>query len=228
MTLGKKNSFFLFCFIFVCCSESENDKMSVSNITFAHRPSESIIALANDYTPYTIDTICADLHVFVMSALKEQSGYNWPEYYYTNGDKDIEQQIDKYLAPELRDYWGELSLIVEYRTEVCNSIRLTLYNSDGVCLSDITEKAQFYANAPYDWSEKVQNLLVNSKKKLLGKIKLGTTISEYLSYHPMVFAEAHFIFPDLKKETFDNGNYVKVEIELANNTILTGVTNASK
>ena len=224
MTSGKIYIILIICIcILACNNENEREGKPESNVSFAHRPSESIIALANNYSTYTVDTTCADLQVFVTSALKEHPDYNWPVYYYTKGDKEIEQQIEEYLAPELKDYKGELSLVLEYRTEVCNSIRLSLYDPNDMLIADITKEAQFYANSPMDWTEKVKNILVNSDKKLLGKIKLGTTIDEYLSYHPMIFAEAHFIFPNIKKEAFANGNHIKIEIELANDTTLTGI-----
>lgn len=231
MTSGRLWVFLILVLSLISCNHEEKTQLGDYGncLVFVHRPSESIIARANDYTPNTVDTACADLHVYVMSSLKELSGYQTPQYYSIKGDENIEQQIKAFLDPSNDIFSGDYPVIVEYRTELCKNICLKLYSSDNILLSDITDKAQFYyVRDPWDVSEVVQNILVNSEKKLLGRVKLGTTISEYLSYHPMIFAEAHFIFPDLEKETFDKGNYVKIEIELENNTILTGITNVSK
>lgn len=110
---------------------------------------------------------------------------------------------------------------VEYRTKTCKDIRIGLYDKNGLFISDITENARFhYVIGPNSREEDAMNLLISSDRKLLGRIKLGTTIKEYLSYHPMIFAEAHFIFDGVEKGGFSNGNYAAIEIELGDGTIL--------
>ena len=56
---------------------------------------------------------------------------------------------------------------------------------------------------------------------MLGKIKTETNIKKYLSDNPCMFAEAHFVFDGIDKESLSNGNHAKVEIELSNRIILT-------
>lgn len=205
---------------------SSGDDIIIGNdgyhLTYIHQPSESLIAYHNDYSPKIIDTTCADLHIYVTSSLREQPGYSTPQYYSIDGDKAIEIQLANFLDPNNDKYIGDVPIPVEYRTETCNSIRITMYDKNGSFISDITAKARFfYVNDPSDLSEIGQNIIINSEKNLLGKIKIGTTIKEYLSYDPFVFAEAHFIFDGIDQECFSNGNYAKVEIELGNGVILT-------
>ncbi|NMA73041.1 MAG: hypothetical protein GX963_02530 [Bacteroidales bacterium] len=215
---------YLFTAILVMSCSGENDPIVRNHgyqLNYIHRPAESLIAYQNDYPPNTIDTAWADLQIFVTSALREQPGYT-PQRYSIDGDKAIELQLANFLDPDNDKYTGDMPIPVEYRTEACKSIRITMYDKNGSFLSDITDQARFfYVNDPNDHSEVGQNIIINSEKKLLGKIKIGTTIKEYLSNNPLVFAEAHFIFDGIDKESFSNGNYTKVEIELSNGIILT-------
>lgn len=223
MTLGRFFICLLATILMMSCSD-ENDT-TVGNdgyhLSYIHRPSESLIAYQNDYSPNIIDTAYADLHIYVTSALREQSGYSTLQHYSIDGDKEIELQLGNFLDPENDKYTGDVPIPVEYRTEACKSIRITMYDKNDTFISDITDQARFfYVNAPNDHSEIGQNIIINSEKKLLGKIKIGTTIKEYLSDMPFVFAEAHFIFDGIDKESFSNGNYAKVEIELGNGIVL--------
>ena len=224
MTSGRIFIYLLTAILVMSCS-GENDTIVGNHgyhLTYIHRPSESLIAYQNDYSPDIIDTACADLHVYVTSALREQPGYSTPQHYSIDGDKAIEVQLANFLDPNNDKYTGDVPIPVEYRTETCKSIRITMYDKNGSFISDITDQARFfYANDPSDHSEVGQNIIINSEKKLLGKIKIGTTIKEYLSDNPFVFAEAHYIYDGIDKESFSNGNYAKVEIELSNGIILT-------
>jgi hypothetical protein len=116
---------------------------------------------------------------------------------------------------------------VYYVTESCKNITMAHYDKNDNFVSDITDKARFYCPEyfggvynPDNFGPLGYNLLFDSNKKLLGRIKDGTTISQYLSYHPLVFANAFFVFPDLLMETISKGNYILVEIELDNDVIL--------
>lgn len=224
ITLGRI-FIYLFTAILVMSCNSENDTIVGNhgyNLTYIHRPSESLIAYQNDYSPNIIDTTCADLHIYVTSSLREQPGHSTLQYYSIDGDKAIELQITDFLDPNNDKYTGDVPIPVEYRTETCKSIRIAMYDKDGSFIYDITDQARFfYANDANDHSEAGQNIIINSEKKLLGKINIGTTIEEYLSYNPFVFAEAHFIFDGINKESFSNENYAKIEIELSNGSILT-------
>ena len=224
ITLGRI-FIYLFTAILVMSCNSENDTIVGNHgyhLSFIHRPSENLIAYQNDYSPNIIESTFADLHVYVTSFLKEQPGYSMPQYYSIDGDKAIELQIENFFDPNNDKYTGDVPIPVEYRTQACKSIHITMYDKNDSFISDITDRARFfYANDPSDHSEIGQNIIVNSDKKLLGKIKIATTIKEYLSDNPFVFAEAHFIFEGVDKESFSNGNYVKVEIELSNGSILT-------
>lgn len=216
---------YLFTAILVMSCSGENDTIVGNHgwhLNYIHRPAESLIAYHNDYSPNIIDTTCADLHIFVTSALKVQPGYSTPHHYSIDGDKAIELQLANFLDPDNDKYTGDVPIHVEYRTEACKSIRITMYDKNGSFISDITDQARFfYVSNPNSHSEVGENIIINSEKKLLGKIKIGTTIKEYLSDNPLVFAEAHFIFDGIDKESFSNGNYAKVEIELSNGIILT-------
>lgn len=224
MTLGRIFICLITAILVMSCSSETNTIIGNHgyHLTYIHRPSENLIAYQNDYSPDIIDTTCADLHVYVTSSLKEQPGYSTPQHYSIDGDKEIELQLANFLDPDNDKYTGDVPIPVEYRTEACKSIRITMYDKSDSFISDITDKALFfYANDPSDHSEVGQNIIINSNKKLLGKIKIGTTIKEYLSDNPFVFAEAHFIFEGIDKESFSDGNYAKIEIELSNGIILT-------
>lgn len=189
------------------------------HLLFLHSPAERVLAFENEYSTYTVDTACADLRVNVGCLPREVPGYRTPQPYYAESDKEIERKIAEFLDPKGEKFNGTMPISVTYTTEVCKAIRISLYDKDGVFISDITDGARFYY--VYTQYEIEFDLLINSEKKLLGRIAPGTTIKEYLSHHPMVFADAHFLFPDLDKETFAHGNYAKVEIELDNGTVLT-------
>lgn len=224
MTLGRIFICLITAILVISCS-SENNTIIRNHgyhLTYIHRPSENLIAYQNDYSPDIIDTTCADLHVYVTSSLREQPSYSMLQHYSIDGDKAIELQIENFLDPHNDKYTGDVPIPVEYRTEACKSIRITMYDKNDSFISDITDQAHFfYANDPSDHSEVGQNIIINSDKKLLGKIKIGTTIKEYLSKNPFIFPEAHFIFDGIDKESFSDGNYAKVEIELSNGIILT-------
>lgn len=52
------------------------------------------------------------------------------------------------------------------------------------------------------------------------------TIADYLALHPMVFPDAHFVFPSLDKDIFAKGYYIRCEVELGNGKKLIGYSNA--
>lgn len=221
---------FLFLFttmVVLSCNDSEKSfKWSGGDgLYFIHRPAENVYAYENDLDADTVIP-CADLRIVVTSSLKEVPGYSTPQLYTIEGDKEIEQQIREFLDPDGVLYpSGMASTVIEYRTEVCNSIRITLHDKNNVFISDITDKARFYFSGwRYEEVSYFDRLLISSDKKLIGTIEIGSTISDYLSHHPMVFPQAHFFFPELDKKIFDNGNYVKVEIELGNDTTLVAYT----
>lgn len=164
----------------------------------------------------------SDLHVLVTSIPRTTPEYSEPQPYYIEGDKAMEKQIRSWLDPDGTKYDGDMPITVEYRTEVCESVTIWLYDKDGELLSDITDKARYHdAVEP---PEVGSYLLFDSSKRLLGKIGEGTTIEEYLSKCPLVFAEAYFTFPELDADFLSGGNYVRVEIALDNGTLLKATT----
>lgn len=224
MTLNKIIIPSFIIIVLAACSKNSDDLNEPGDygyhLAFRHVPTDTVIVLENDYQPTIIDTSCADLHICIMSSLREELGHLTPQHYFFKGDAEMEQQIKEFLDPEGKKYNGTIPIHIDYTTEACQSIRFMMYNKDDIFISDITDEARFYyIYDPNSWEEEGQNLLIDSNGKLLGKIKMGTTIAEYLSCHPMLFAQAHFIFPGLQKDIFANGNYVKVEIELANGFI---------
>ena len=135
---------YLFTAILVMSCSGENDTIVGNHgyhLTYIHRPSESLIAYQNDYSPNIIDTTCADLHVYVTSSLREQPGYSTPQHYSIDGDKAIEVLLANFLDPNNDKYTGDVPIPVEYRTETCKSIRITMYDKNGSFISDITESA---------------------------------------------------------------------------------------
>lgn len=225
MTSGK---FLIFAFaalaIEACSDPKEKEDERIGDygfcLYFVHRPSETAYIYSYNFDRTQIDS-CADLRVVVTSSLKIIPGYTIPQYYTIAGDKTIEQQLKDFIDPQKDRFNGTMPIVVEYRTEACKSIRITLYSEDGTQMSDITELARFhYVTGPNHREEDGQNLLISSEKKLLGRISLGTTIQEYLNHHPMVFPEAHFIFPQLDRNAFDDGRYVEVELALENGEVL--------
>ena len=142
--------------VLAACSKNSDDLNEPGDygyhLAFRHVPTDTMIVLENDYQPTIIDTSCADLHICIMSSLREELGHLTPQHYFSKGDAEMEQQIKEFLDPEGKKYNGTIPIHIDY------------------C-------------------------------------------------HPMLFAQAHFIFPGLQKDIFANGNYVKVEIELANGFI---------
>lgn len=211
-------------FMLSCSGESEINPLSPivdhgSGLSYLRWPAERLIAYQNECSNSNIDTTCADLLVYVTWDEMRSSGYPYSlESYSLKGDKAMEQQITDFLDPNHDLYNGVVPIAIMYCTDTCKSIRMTMYDKNGSFISDITDKARFYY---VENKREVGTLLFNSDKKLLGKIKIGTTIKEYLSYKPLVFAVAHFIFDGIDKVSFSNGNYAKVEIELSNGTTLT-------
>lgn len=188
-------------------------------IYFRHRPAEDMLAYSN-YYPSEVDTTCADLMVFVTSSFKELPTYPTPQRYETEGDAELEGQMKELLDPK-HELVGAMPIIVEYRTDVCKSVRFWLHEQDANAVTEITDDACFYyQGTPYEWIDMYGGVLINSKKEVVGKIPLGMTIREYLAVEPMVFGEAHFLFPHVEKSRLSKGNYVEVEIELDNGDVL--------
>ncbi len=220
MTLGK---------IILCCSlvlaltgcSNNDDNMEIGNngyhLCYSCRPSEELISYQNDTRKYKVDIYNIDLHLYVTSSLQENSSYPDPQRYTIKGDTGIEGQLKELLDP-YKEYKGLMPVNVEYRTEPCKNIRISLYDKDNIFVSDLTEQAHFFTKS--DELEKRVDVLINSSKKVLGFIKDGTTIKEYLDCNPMVFAEAYFVFDNFDRNKLLNGYYIKTEIELYNGTKL--------
>ncbi len=211
------------------CSKDEDKNKQIgdngSYLYFRHSPAEEVSVQGNYDRQEDIESYVLAVHVH--SKHKDQSGYSSPQLYYIESDKAIEQQIAAFLDPNGNKYNGMMPEEVYYVTESCKNITMAHYDKNDNFVSDITDKARFYCPEyfggvynPDNFGPLGYNLLFDSNKKLLGRIKDGTTISQYLSYHPLVFANAFFVFPDLLMETISKGNYILVEIELDNDVIL--------
>ncbi len=211
------------------CSKDEDKNKQIgdngSYLYFRHSPAEEVSVQGNYDRQEDIESYVLAVHVH--SKHKDQSGYSSPQLYYIESDKAIEQQIAAFLDPNGNKYNGMMPEEVYYVTESCKNITMVYYDKNDNFVSDITDKARFYCPEyiggvynPDNFGPLGYNLLFDSNKKLLGRIKDGTTISQYLSYHPLVFANAYFLFPGLLIETISKGNYILVKIELDNGVIL--------
>ena len=221
MTLGR----FFLCVcsvmtLWACGSDESGEWSPIGDegyhLMFLHSPSEMLTVYnARRHSAYKE----SDLRVLVTSIPRTDPAYSSPQLYYDEGDKTMEQQMRSWIDPDGTKYNGDVPVVVEYRTEVCESISIKLYDKDDVLISDITDKARF--RDAVETPEVGSYLLFDSSKKLLGKIREGTTIEEYLSQRPLVFAEAFIIFPELDADFLNDGNYVRVEIALDNGLLLT-------
>lgn len=188
-------------------------------LEFKHIPTESLRVVANDYISPSIDLPYADLRVRIMASTSSgQEGDKNPNKY------KIEKLFSQFLDPNGNEYNGGMPLFVEYTTEECISISIDLYDTNHNLVGDITDKAQFY----YIWDqyEKGYNFFLNADCTLVGKIEIGMTIADYLALHPMVFPDAHFVFPSLDKDIFAKGYYIRCEVELGNGKKLIGYSSA--
>lgn len=190
-----------------------NDKEELGDygwfLNYVHRASEQIFVNENVYSSDDVSSEWADILVRVTDS--QESGKVTQ-----TTDPYIEQQIQDFIDPN-HEYRGDMPIVVEYRTEECKSIRIGLYDKADKLLSDLTNQARFsYVYSQYDMKEVGANLLISSDRVLIGRIQDEMTIKEYLSYHPMVFAEAHFFLQGLKRTELEDGNYVKVEVVLGN------------
>lgn len=207
-----------------CSSEELIDEDRGYGLEYCHVSTDTLFIKRNCYWGDDVDLSISDLQIIVSSKYEVGSSN-----YYLEGDYDIEKQLANFIDPDGTKYNGFLPVPVKYTTEVCKSIRITLYDKDDTFIDDLTNRARFYyLYGPYAKEEDGGNLLIDSNKKLLGRIKHGTTIKEYLSYKPMLFGEAHFIFEGFAKDAFNNDTYVIVEIELENGKILKGIIGKSQ
>lgn len=201
MTLDKY--VILFLSLFASCSEIDDCDVIDLAYLMTNRPSEMAYGYA-----YVLEDAQADLHLSL-------SVTNLPEDWYSKGislegttikgDKYMEQQIWDYIGIEQNTNIGVPSKAIEYRTEVCKSIHISLFD-DGVEEGvDITDLAVF--------SDKKGFFLFDSEKKLLGRIKDGSTIKDYLSISPLIFPYAELSFPALDY-SYGKETLIKIEIEL--------------
>lgn len=206
------------CFI-VSCSKDDNDKIGENGfcLSFNNVPIDTLLVLENDYSPSVINTTCADLHVWMMSTSPNIGGNERFQSLPIERVGKIEQQISHFLDPKGDKYNGMMPLPVNYTIVECKSISIVLYDENNNLVSDITDKARFhYIGDPYSPYEDGCNIVISADSLLIGKMKIGATIKDYLALNPMVFAEAHFLFPDLNKEIFNRGYYAIIEMELSN------------
>lgn len=202
----------------VSCRENEELIKEGYRLVYICRPAEELISYNNDSCYYDGNLRNTDLHLFVTSSLKENPFYRDLKRYTIDGDPSIEDQISNLIDPE-KKYTGITPKIIEYRTEPCSAIRISMYDANNNFISDITEQAHFVSTLYYP--ENYNNtMLISSSKQLIGTIKDGMTISEYLENKPMIFAEAFFVFDNLDRDLLLEGYYLKTEIELTNGTVL--------
>ena len=225
MTLGKVMSCCFLAFALSGCSNQDEPIIGDEgvHIIYICRPCEDLLSYQNDMNDYTGEMMNADLHLFTTSSLKQVPEYSNPQRYTKEGDSFIEKQIATLIDPDNR-YNGDYPIQIEYRTVACSNIRMSLYDSKDNFIADVTEQAHFATGAnQLDCMGK--DIIINASKEVVGLIKDGTTIKEYLEYKPMIFAEACFIFENINREFLTTGNYIRTEIELEDGTIL--VSNSS-
>ena len=189
---------------------------------FSKSPADTMVLKVNCYLAEPeVNMDCPDLLISTVAyeSLEDLD----PKQYYSDANKGVENNISNYLLETTgMKFDGGMPLKVEYRTEICTDIKIMLFDENDQLISDITDQARFhYVYGEFQIEDVVANLLVTSGKQDVYKIDLGSTISEYLSFKPLAFANVHFIFPELEKDVLENGNYLKVEIELDNGKRLT-------
>lgn len=232
MTLGRISIIFLLTLgVFVSCNKKQPQIIEpVGNhgehLYFSHSPCDTVTLISNSYFAKSVANLeCPDLSIRVVcyESLLDSA----PKQYYSKGNEVIETNIRDFIKKETgEDFDGMVPINVEYRTEACSDIHISIYDSNDHFLSDVTDIAQFhyiydkYAN-PEEW---VNNLLISSKDYTVSKISIGTSIKDYLSFNPLIFGEAHFIFPGLDKQKFYEGYYFKIEISLENGKVITGTS----
>lgn len=219
MTSGKFLLSCLFCLAVVSCQPDHTDRpdpiiQQGLFLIFRNTSSEKVCAYNNSSYLYEPDS-CPGLLVVVSSA---DTSYPPPV---KAGDQSIEKQIKGYLElMQGQKYNGDIPIIIDYKTDVCKSITLTLYDKDDNFLAEVTDYARFF-----DVREEPEigaYYLFNSQKEFIGRIEQGMSIKGYLAYEPLLFPVAHFLFPEYgDKEMLSNGNYILVQIELGDGTILT-------
>ena len=203
--------------VFAGCKDSGNDTIGCEGLRFGYncRPSEEVLSYYGDCES---ELRKSDLHLCVTSELRDDPMYRDPQRYTIEGDAYIESQLSKLTNPN-NEYNGEVPIIVEYRTEPCSSIRISLYGADDTYISDVTEDARF--SADFAWPNNYNNVIINSSRTVIGVIVDGMTIDEYLENKPMVFAEAFLRFENLDRSMLAEGCYFKTEINLSNGKVLT-------
>jgi hypothetical protein len=198
------------------CSDSNDESIGDNGLRFVYycRPAEEVISNMGDYDPNRCES---DLHITVTSKLKYDSTYNSLQRYTIAGDASIERELSKWINPK-GEYTGDVPVIVEYRTEPCTSVRISLYDVDSTFVSDVTDEARFQTN--FEWPYNYNNLLINEAKEVMGVIKDGMTIKEYLDNKPIIFSEAYFRFENLDRNLLSKGGFYITEITLSNGTVL--------
>ncbi|MBO4664209.1 MAG: hypothetical protein J5663_07330 [Bacteroidaceae bacterium] len=156
------------------------------------------------------DTINADLRLFV----KGKASVIGHPYV---GDEELEKRIIQTLDPNNERYGLALNS-VDYTLKTCQSITISLYDKDSVFVADVTDKARFYYI--YVKNEDYYQMLINSDKEVLGQIRMGMSIKEYLACKPLVFVAAHFIFDGLEKSEVSGGKFFRTKIVLDDGMVL--------
>lgn len=228
MILGRK---LLLCLCVVGIAASCNKERTPGEdvdycLCFSKSPADTALLKTNCYLAEPeVHLNCLDLLIST-TAYESLKDFD-PKQYYSDANQGIENNISNYLLETTgMKFDGDMPLKVEYRTEICTDIKILLFDENDQLISDITDQARFhYVYSEFAMEDVVANLLVTSGKQDVHKIDLGSTISEYLSFEPLVFANAHFIFPELEKDILENGNYLKVEMQLDNGNILTSISN---
>lgn len=206
---------FVFAALFMLSCNNDVDEIGDFgyHLSFNCITADSLQVFENDYSPYVLDTTFADLHLRLMDSTSKNG----------NGERieKIEHQISLFLDPKGDKYNGDMPIPVKYTTVECKSISIILYDGNNNLVGDITDKARFhFVGDPYDSSEDGLNIVIGADSLLVGKLDKGATIKDYLALCPMMFAEAHFIFPDLNKEIFEMGYHANIEIKLGNDKTL--------
>lgn len=194
-------------------------------LLFSHSPSDTILLNVNCYyAKPEINMDCLDLEVIPVA-------FEWledsaPKQYYSPADKEIESMLSAFIRKTTGDeFEGDYPLWTEYRTEACTDIKIEMYNNDDLLISDITDKARFhYIYSCYAGEEDSANILITEDRKRILKIPIGTTIQEYLSFNPLLFAHAHFVFPEIDKNVLETGCHFKVYIQLKDGRLLEAST----
>ncbi len=212
MTSDKK--ILVFCVLLLLCScngiWNENEPRNSLGIVFCPRECETVhldgyhkISNFSYLWQLSATEIVAD-SLFLFVEVTSPDGL-------TTSDKYMEDQITRWFIQSYGKI-GNYPEKIEYRQEFCKSLTLvadkTLFGREAG--QDLSDKFEFYDDA----GRAGLDFLFDGEKKLVGLIREGMSIEEYLSYEPVMFAMEYLRLKEIPEEAPVNVEFT-VNIELS-------------